>query len=51
MNANSILRSTDLKIFSIGAFYGSEIDKSDWRVKPDYEALKVQDVFNIIKEF
>lgn len=51
INANSILQSTDLQIFSIGAFYGSDIDKSDWRVKPDYEALKVQDVFNIIKEF
>jgi len=51
MSANSILRSTNLKIFSIGAFYGSDIDKTDWRVKPDYVALKVQDVFNIIKEF
>lgn len=50
-NANSILQSTDLQIFSIGAFYGSDIDKSDWRMKPDYEALKVQDVFNIINEF
>ena len=51
MNANRILQETELKIYSIGAFYGSDIDKSDWRVQPDYEAHKVQDVFNIINEF
>ena len=51
MNANRVLQDTELKICSIGAFYGSDLDTSDWRVQPDYEAYRVQDMFDIINNF
>jgi len=51
MNANIILQSTDLNIFSIGAHYGSDLDGSLWNLQPDYEARRVQDVFNIITDY
>ena len=51
MNANRVLQNTELKICSIGAFYGSDSNNSDWSVQPDYEAHRVQDIFNIINNF
>jgi len=51
INANKILQFTDLKIFSIGAFYSSDLDNSSWNLQPDYEARRVQDMFNIINDY
>ncbi|MCH7955362.1 MAG: HAD family hydrolase, partial [Candidatus Marinimicrobia bacterium] len=51
MNANRVLQNTELKICSIGAFYGYVSNNSDWSVQPDYEAHSVQDIFNIINDF
>lgn len=51
MNANRVLRDTELKIYSIGALYGSDLNNSDWSVQPDYVAYRVQDIFSIINDF
>jgi len=51
INANTVLQDTELKICSIGAFYGADLDNSDWSVQPNYEAHRVQDIFNIINNF
>jgi HAD superfamily hydrolase (TIGR01549 family) len=47
LNANHILKKNKagIKIISIGAFYGFEVDTSGWRVLPDY---KIQSAGNII---
>ena len=47
VNANNILseNKTDIKIISIGAFYGFNVDTSSWSVLPDY---KIQSAGNII---
>ncbi|GMR24784.1 MAG: HAD hydrolase-like protein [Ignavibacteria bacterium] len=43
--------NTGIKILSIGAFYGFNVDPSDWSIAPDYQAHKVGDVVDIINEF
>jgi len=52
LNANNILSENkiDMKIISIGALYGFDVDPSDWSNAPDYQAHKVEDVINIINE-
>jgi len=51
MNADIVLQDTELKIFSIGACYGSGLNNSDWSLQHDYEARRVQDIFNIINDY
>ena len=53
LNANNILseNKTDMKIISIGAFYGFDVDTSSWSVMPDYEAKSALDVSEIINKF
>ena len=52
-NANQALTNgmSKIKIICIGAFYGSNVDTSDWSVRPDYEAHQVSDILNIINIF
>jgi len=52
LNANNILseNKTDMKIISIGAIYGFDVDPLDWSIAPDYQAHKVEDVVDIISE-
>ena len=52
LNANNILseNKTEIKIISIGAIYGFDVDPSDWSTAPDYQAHKVKDVVDIINE-
>jgi len=49
-NANNFLndKNIDINIVSIGAFYGVNVDTSDWSVLPDYKATKAEDITNII---
>jgi HAD superfamily hydrolase (TIGR01549 family) len=51
LNANEDLRKNgaDINVVSIGAFYGSNQDESDWTIKPDYKAKTPLDIINIIK--
>ncbi|MEE9449174.1 MAG: HAD family hydrolase [Ignavibacteriaceae bacterium] len=46
-NANNILKKNNagLKIISLGAFYGFDVDRSEWSVLPDH---KIQSAGNII---
>ncbi len=48
--ANRALRdeNVNVKIFSIGACYGSGTDTSTWNARPDYEAQKVDDILEIV---
>ena len=48
--ANRVLmeNKVNVRIVSIGAFYDSGPDTSTWNVRPDYEALKVEDILGIV---
>ncbi|NIR48803.1 HAD family hydrolase [candidate division KSB1 bacterium] len=52
-NSNKAFKrqNRDIRVISIGAFYGSEHDDSDWKVKPDYKAADTQDIISIIQSF
>ena len=49
--ANRVLQeeNVNVKIFSIGACYDSEMDTSTWDARPDFEAQKVEDILKIIE--
>ncbi len=53
VNANKILneKKKNLKIISIGAFYGFDVDTSDWSVLPDYKIQSVSDIISIVDNF
>jgi HAD superfamily hydrolase (TIGR01549 family) len=53
LNANNILSETnpEIKIISIGAFYGFDVDTSDWGVLPDYQVENASDIKSIINNF
>jgi len=53
LNANNILSETnpEIKIISIGAFYGFDVDTSDWSVLPDYQVKNAADIKSIINNF
>jgi len=53
VNANNILseKKMDIKIVSIGAFYGFKVDTSEWKLQPDHKAMKAEDIINIISTF
>jgi HAD superfamily hydrolase (TIGR01549 family) len=53
LNANNILseNKTDIKIISIGAFYGLNVDSSDWSVLPDYQVQNAADIKSIVNNF
>jgi len=53
LNANNILSENkpEIKIISIGAFYGFDVDTSDWNVLPDYQIRSASDIKNIIDNF
>ena len=48
--ANRVLqkKNVNVKIVSIGACYDSGTDSSTWIARPDYEAQKVEDIFDIV---
>ncbi len=50
VNANNILSENkkDIKIVSIGAFYGFNVDTSDWNVLPDYKTQSAVNIIDII---
>jgi len=52
-NANNILIDSkkDIKIVSVGAFYGFNVNTSEWKLQPDYKAMKAEDIINIISVF
>ena len=52
-NANKVLKEnkTEIRILNIGAFYNFNIDTSDWRNLPDYEALTAESILDIIKNY
>ena len=49
--ANRVLQeeNVNVKIFSIGACYDSEMDTSTWDARPDFEAQKVEDILKIVE--
>ena len=51
INANKILSDdgNDIKIVSVGAFYGFKVDTSGWSVLPDYQIQSAGDIIDIIK--
>jgi HAD superfamily hydrolase (TIGR01549 family) len=53
INANNILANSkkELKIVSVGAFYGSKVDTSDWSVLPDYQFQNTGEIVDIINNF
>jgi HAD superfamily hydrolase (TIGR01549 family) len=53
LNANNILSENkpEIKIISIGAFYGFDVDTSDWSVLPDYQVKNAADIKNIVNDF
>jgi len=53
LNANNVLKDKkmNLKIISIGAFYGFEVDTSGWSVLPDYQIQNASDIKSIIDNF
>jgi HAD superfamily hydrolase (TIGR01549 family) len=53
LNANNILSETnpEIKIISIGAFSGFDVDTSDWGVLPDYQVENASDIKSIINNF
>jgi HAD superfamily hydrolase (TIGR01549 family) len=50
LNANNILSENkpEIKIITIGAFYGFEVDTSSWSVLPDYQIQNAVDIKNIV---
>ena len=53
INANNILTDNkkELKIVSVGAFYGFKVDTSNWSVLPDYQVQNTGEIVNIINNF
>ena len=53
VNANKILseKKKDIKIVSIGAFYGFNVDTSDWSVLPDYKIQSAGVILDIVSNF
>jgi HAD superfamily hydrolase (TIGR01549 family) len=53
VNANNILSENkkDIKIVSIGAFYGFNVDTSGWSVLPDYQIQNAADIKSIVNNF
>ena len=51
-NANNILIDSkeDIKIVSVGAFYGFKVDTSDWRVLPDHHIQNAVDIVDVINK-
>jgi len=51
--ANRVLEkdSVAIKIISIGAFYDSETDTSNWPIRPDYEIQCAAEILEIVKSF
>ncbi len=51
INANKVLKEngSNLKVISIGAFYDSDTNISDWKVQPDFVADRVENIIEIIK--
>ena len=50
VNANNIFINSkeDIKIVSVGAFYGFNVDTSDWSVLPDYQIQRAGDIIDVI---
>ncbi|NNG26713.1 MAG: HAD-IA family hydrolase [Ignavibacteriaceae bacterium] len=53
VNANNILSKNkmEIKIISIGAFYGFSVDTSGWSVLPDYEIKSADKIIEIVDNF
>jgi HAD superfamily hydrolase (TIGR01549 family) len=53
LNANNILsgNKTKIKIISVGAFYGFEVDTSGWSMLPDYQVHNAADIKSIVNNF
>ncbi len=53
LNANNILSENkpEIKIISIGAFYGFDVDTSGWGVLPDYQIQNASDIKSIVNNF
>ena len=53
LNANDVLGKDkkDIKILSIGAFYGFDVDTSGWDFLPDFTTQSAGDIINIISNF
>lgn len=53
LNANKVIKGNDinLKIISLGAFYGIAVDTSNWEVLPDYEITNAEMIPDIINNF
>jgi HAD superfamily hydrolase (TIGR01549 family) len=50
--ANRVLQEDKIKvkIISIGACYDNGADTADWRVRPDFEAHRVEDILKIVDQ-
>ena len=53
VNASKILseKKKDIRIVSIGAFYGFDVDTSGWGVLPDYKIQSASDILDIVSNF
>lgn len=52
-HANQVFqkKELDIRVKSIGAFYGCDHDDADWTMKPDYRAKNVHDIVKIVQNF
>ena len=52
-NANEVLidNKSEIKILSIGAFYGFNVDTTNWNLLPDYEAKYAGEIKSIVEKF
>jgi HAD superfamily hydrolase (TIGR01549 family) len=50
VNANEIIGNDkqDIRIVSVGAFYGFKVETSDWSVLPDYQIQRAGDIIDVI---
>jgi len=52
-NANEVLSDVkrEIKILSIGAFYGFDVDTTNWNLLPDYDAKSAIEIKSIVENF
>lgn len=53
LNANTFLKenNSEIKILCMGAYYGFDVDYSNWSILPDYEIQDPQSIVGIVRSY